>query len=216
VENVNARYIIPFAIGTWLLFIAVFATGAPGALQAAAVVVFVVATPALVLFLLGEAGWRRLAREFKAREPFNGEWKLCPTGQMALVSVDHPQFGRRKARFLSVLRTGTDPEALHFSTLGSGIPVLSYFFPRLRIPWSAVTSARTFEAPGWVTPVRDPGTLLQVEYDPNYTGTFVELVIGEPPVFVQLPAALFGAEVAAKLGIDVAPETAAEISPPAV
>lgn len=31
-----------------------------------------------------------------------------------------------------------------------------------------------------------------MSYDPNYTGTFVELVVGEPPVFIQLPEKLLG------------------------
>jgi len=61
-----------------------------------------------------------------------------------------------------------------------------------RIPWSAVTTATTYEAPGWFRPPSEPGTLIQAAYDPNYTGTFVELVVGEPPVFLQLPADLLG------------------------
>lgn len=76
--------------------------------------------------------------------------------------------------------------------LFSRIPILGRFFPDVEIPWSAVTSATTFEAPGWFKPLRDPGTILQVTYDPNYTGTFVELVVGEPPVFIQLSADLLG------------------------
>ena len=55
-----------------------------------------------------------------------------------------------------------------------------------------MTTARTYEAPGWFTPASEPGTILQVGYDPNYTGTFVELAIGDPPVFIQLPAELLG------------------------
>jgi len=195
-DNVNARVIIPFAVGAWLLFILVFTTGAPAVVEAAVIVAFAVATPAIVLFLLGEAGWRSLSKKFKATEPFAGQWQLCPTGHMAKVSVDDPRYQRIKARFLSVLKVGVDHEALHLSTLGSGWPVLSWFFPVLRVPWSAVTSAREYQASGWVLPVRDPGTILQIEYDPNYTGTFVELVVGEPAVFLQLPAPILGAAAA--------------------
>ncbi|HET7700352.1 MAG TPA: hypothetical protein VFM06_05735, partial [Candidatus Limnocylindria bacterium] len=72
-------------------------------------------------------------------------------------------------------------------------------FPEVRIPWSAVTSARRYEAPGWYTPQRDPGTLVQAAYDPNYTGTFVELAIGEPPIFLQMPADLLGADAMTRL-----------------
>jgi len=33
---------------------------------------------------------------------------------------------------------------------------------------------------------------MQVAYDPNYTGKFIEMEVGEPPVFIQLPAAIVG------------------------
>jgi hypothetical protein len=207
VGNVNARHIIPFAVAAWLAFIAVFATDAPGVLKAAVVVAFALAVPLLVLFLFGEAGWRRLASRYRARERFSGNWDLAPTGQIALVSVDDPAFDKVKARFLSTLRVGRDFEALHLSTLGSGLPLLSFFFPELRVPWAAVRSARRFEAPGWVRPPSEPGALVNLQYDPNYTGTFVELLIGDPPVYVQLPEALLGPEVAATVGLP--PELAA-------
>ena len=34
--------------------------------------------------------------------------------------------------------------------------------------------------------------LLQVNDDPNNTGTFIELEIGQPPVYLQLPANVLG------------------------
>jgi hypothetical protein len=74
----------------------------------------------------------------------------------------------------------------------SGLPVLRWFLPGLRIPWQAVSQAHAFEAPGWFTPLVEPGTLLQVAYDPNYTGKFIEMEVGDPTVFVQLPAAILG------------------------
>lgn len=49
----------------------------------------------------------------------------------------------------------------------------------------------TYEAQGWVRPQQQPGTF-QAEYDPNYTGTFVKLTAGDPPVFIQLPANVLG------------------------
>ena len=42
-----------------------------------------------MFFLIGEAGWRALAKRYRASVLFAGTWTLCPTGQMALVSVDH-------------------------------------------------------------------------------------------------------------------------------
>jgi hypothetical protein len=74
----------------------------------------------------------------------------------------------------------------------SGLPVLRGFFPSLQIPWTAVSKAHAFEAPGWVTPLVEPGALLQIAYDPNYTGKFIEMEVGDPPVFIQLPAGILG------------------------
>jgi hypothetical protein len=112
---------------------------------------------------------------------------------MALVSVDHPQFHRVKMRFVGgSLRVGTTAEALHLATIFTGLPVLGWVFPRLEIPWESATRARAFQAPGWFAPQREPGALLQAAYDPNYTGRFVELEVGDPPVFIQLPAAILG------------------------
>lgn len=76
--------------------------------------------------------------------------------------------------------------------LFSKVPTLGRLFPDVQIPWSAVTKARPFEAPGWFRPQRQPGMLFQAADDPNYTGTFAEFEVGEPSVFIQLPAALMG------------------------
>jgi hypothetical protein len=79
----------------------------------------------------------------------------------------------------------------------SRLPVLSWFLPELNVPWSAVKAAHEFEAPGWYAPPSEPGALLQAGYDPNYTGKFIEMEIGEEPVvYVQLPAAMLGEAVA--------------------
>ena len=154
--------------------------GIPAVVEAAFFIALAVAIPVMVFYLMAEEGWSTLARRYRARAAFAGPWRPCPTGQMALVSVDDPEFQRRKLRLVGgTLRLGTSPEALHLSMLFSKIPLLGLFFPDVRIPWSAVTSARTYEAPGWFRPASEPGTLLQVGYDPNYTGTFVELAVGD-------------------------------------
>jgi hypothetical protein len=75
--------------------------------------------------------------------------------------------------------------------------LLAAFFPALRIPWSDVVSARTYEATGWVTPGSQPGTVFQAAYDPNYRGPFVELEVGYPPVYLQLPLSVIEEYVAA-------------------
>jgi len=192
-RNKNAKVIVPLAIAAWLAGIVVFKGGVGAAFEVVFFVAFVIAVPCVVFYLIGESGWRRLAQRFRATEPYSGEWQLCATGQMALVNVDHADFHKVKMRFVGgSLRVATTPEALHLTTMASGLPVLRWFFPSLQIPWAAVSKAHAFEAPGWFTPASEPGMLLQIAYDPNYTGKFIEMEIGEPPVFIQLPAYILG------------------------
>jgi hypothetical protein len=111
---------------------------------------------------------------------------------MAPVRMDDPGYQSAKMGFISTLRVGTSAEALYLSMLFSKIPILGLFFPNVQIPWSTVRKARAFDAPGFFSANWNPGALVQVNYDPNYTGTFVELEIGEPPVFLQLPVSVLG------------------------
>jgi len=191
--NRNAKVIVPLAIAAWLGGILVSRDGVPAAFEVAFTIAFAAAIPVAVFYLIGEAGWRALAKRYRASVPFSGDWQPCATGQMARVSVDHPEFQKAKMRFVGgSLRVATTADALHLSTMVSGLPVLRWFFPSLQIPWTAVSKAHAFEAPGWYSPPREPGTLMQVAYDPNYTGKFIEMEVGDPPVFIQLPAALVG------------------------
>lgn len=191
--NRNAKVIIPLALAAWLGGIVVFREGVPAVFEVVYIAAFVIAIPAVVFFLIGEAGWRALAKRYRASVPFAGTWTLCATGQMALVSVDHPEFHKVKMRFVGgSLRVATTSDALHLTTMVSGLPVLRWFFPTLQIPWAAVSKAHAFEAPGWFRPASEPGTLLQVAYDPNYTGKFIEMEVGDPSVFIQLPAEILG------------------------
>ncbi|HLF04985.1 MAG TPA: hypothetical protein VI855_07185 [Dehalococcoidia bacterium] len=200
-RNRNAKVIVPLAIAAWLGGMLVFRDGVPAVFEVAFGVAFAVTIPVVVFYLIGETGWRALAKRYRASVPFSGDWQLCATGQMALVSVDNPEFHKVKMRFVGgSLRVATTPDALHLTTMVSGFPVLGWFFPRLRIPWEAVSKARAFEAPGWFAPLRDPGILLQAAYDPNYTGKFIEMEVGEAPVFIQLPAYILG-EGVSRLGI---------------
>lgn len=187
-------------MGFWLLSLVVFKSDTPGVIQVGFAVAFCVAIPVIVFYLLAEAGWRVLARGYAQADRFSGTWKVCATGQMAPVSVDDAGYERVKARFVGALRVGTTERGLYLSTMFSRLPVLGLFFPVLQIPWAAISSARTYQAPGWVGPVTEPGTIFQALYDPNYTGTFVELQVGEPAVFLQLPLAIFG-EAASRLPV---------------
>jgi hypothetical protein len=191
--NRNAKVIIPLAVGAWLGGILLTRDGVPASVRVIAVIAFALAVPAVVFYLMGAAGWKALARRHRARGPDRTDWQLCPTGQMAQVGVEHPDFHKVKMRFVGgTLRVATSPDALHLSTLGTRVPVLGWFFPRLAIPWSAVTNAHAFEAPGWFAPPSAPGASIQAAYDPGYTGRFVEMEIGDAGVFIQLPAAALG------------------------
>jgi hypothetical protein len=191
--NRNAKFIIPFVIVVWLASIVLIQVELPAPVEVGFYVAVAVTIVVMVFYLMAQEGWVTLARLFRAREPFKGKWRPCPTGQMALVSVDDPEFARRKLRLVGgTLRIATSDQGLHLSMLFGKIPLLGRFFPDVLIPWSAVKSARAYEAPGWFRPASAPGALLQFGYDPNYTGTFIELVVGEPEVFIQLSADMLG------------------------
>jgi hypothetical protein len=190
--NLNARVIVPFAIVTWLVGIAIMRESVPGIVQAAFFVAFALAVPTTVFWLMAEKGWSTLAKAHRAQVPFTGEWQACMSGRMSRVPFDHPEYPKQQLRVHSTLRVGISERALYLSMLFSKIPLLGRFFPDIEIPWSAIRNARAYEPSGWFR-YDEPGTLVQARYDPNYTGTFVELEIGEPPVFLQLPAALLAA-----------------------
>jgi len=196
VPNKNARVIIPLALGAWLVALILEKTGAPKAIYVAFGVAFAVTVPLVVFHFMAETGWSRLARRFRQVAPFNGAWRACPTGYMALVRMDDPDYQRSKMGFISTLRVGTSADALYLSMLFSKVPILGRFFPNVQIPWPTVRSARSFEAPGFFKANQNSGALVQVNYDPNYTGTYIELEIGEPPVFLQLPAGILGDAIA--------------------
>lgn len=192
-RNKNAKVIIPAVIVAWLLGIAAFRGDAPVVFRVLYVAAFMIGVPLIVFYLMAETGWRTLAKSYPETVPLHGPWKACATGQMAPVSADHPDFERTRMRLVGgTLRVGTTTDALYLSTLASGLPVFRLFFPVLQVPWSSVSAARAYEAPGWFKPPQEPGALLQAAYDPNYTGKFIEMEIGSPPVFLQLPAYILG------------------------
>jgi len=197
VQERVARLIIPLAIGLSLAFSAVALL--PVGLQGPSVIVLAVAAAVAILYvvfrLLAASGWDLLARRFRTRAHYAGEWKTVPTAQMAPCSVDDLAYASSQARLVGTLKAAVADDGLHFSILLAKVPVLGLMFPEIHIPWSEVVRARTYEAPGWVSPKTQPGTVLQATYDPNYTGRFVELEVGQPTVYIQLPAAVFGDEL---------------------
>ena len=50
--------------------------------------------------------------------------------------------------------------------------------------------ARSVSSASFASRVTEPGTLLQITYDPNFQGRIAELAVGEPPVHLQLQADL--------------------------
>ncbi len=189
------RIIIPFAIGIWLLSFVLLDKHTPDWIQGLFIFALALAIPYVVLICFAETGWKTLARQYLARVPFAGTWTLCRTFQMAPVSIDDPDYDRLKARFIGTLRVGIADDAMFVSTIFSNIPILRRVFPALRIPWEAVSSASFFEAPGWVRAGTGSGALVQATYDPGFKGRFLELKVGEPPVFLQMPAALLGDKI---------------------
>ncbi len=196
-RNRNAKVIIPLAVVAWLLAIAVFRDGVPALFRGLYVAAFAIIVPCVVFYLIADTGWRALAARHRQTLPFRGPWRACATGQMARVSVSHPDFERMKMRWVGgTLRVGATAEALYLSTPVSSLPGLRSLFPTLQIPWASVAAARAFEAPGWFRPPQESGALLQAAYDPGYTGKFVEIEVGSPPVFIQLPADVLGDAIA--------------------
>ena len=200
--NRNAKVIIPFALLVWLAGIVLLQEGTPDVVRGLFVVAFAVSVPVIVFRLMARTGWDTLAERYRASEPYDGAWRPYPTAVMSRVSIDDPNFRSHQMRFIGgTLRVATSREALHLAMLFSKIPIVGGLFPEVRVPWSEVKSARAYQAPGWYTPQRDPGALGQAAYDPNYTGKFVELAIGDPPIFLQLPADLLGPDAMARLPV---------------
>ncbi|MBI4206440.1 MAG: hypothetical protein HY527_15575 [Betaproteobacteria bacterium] len=65
--------------------------------------------------------------------------------------------------------------------------VARFLFPTIELPWSAIASAKPFDAPSWVEPIAESGTVFQAKYDPGFTGEFIELETSEPKTFIRLP-----------------------------
>jgi hypothetical protein len=70
--------------------------------------------------------------------------------------------------------------------------VVRFLFPNIQLPWTAIASAKPFEAPGWVEPVAEAGTGFQAEYDFGFTGEFIELETTEPKTCIRLPGYAIG------------------------
>jgi hypothetical protein len=193
----NWKFIIPTAFGLWLLMPIAFSPGRPAWFYVAVGVGCFILIGGLVAYLiLRNSGWIELARRYPTQQSPPGPWRNCRTVVMALVPLDDPGFEQAKVRWVSILRAATTDESFHLAP----IPPLRPLLPALEIPWTAVQQARPFDARGWVRGPQEPEALIQLNYDPGYTGAFVELELREPTVFLQLPLAALG-EGAARLPV---------------
>jgi hypothetical protein len=194
--NRNARVIIPYAIVVWLLSIAVFQKHTPTWVQLLFCVGFFGTTFYIVFSLMSDTGWRTLAKSHPQTQSFKGTWQSTPAATVAPVSIEDPSFEQKKLRLTSVLKIGTSSDALYLTTIFSELPIIQLFFPTVQIPWSAFSTARKFEAGGFYKGIQDPGTVVQINYDPNYTGEFIEAQVGgSEPVFLQFPSSVLGENV---------------------
>jgi len=179
----QGKLIIGTALVFWLVAL-VLGENAPGWVMAAYGAAFFVTVTALVAFLMTRgSGWYALARAYPARPSDVEPVRLhrCRTFQMVALDGDQPD-GTRVAG--GVVSAGASERGLTLAVPS----VLRFLFPTIRLPWSAVASARAFEAPGWVKPVTEPGTVFQAEYDPGFRGPFVEIETTAPRTRIRLPA----------------------------
>lgn len=180
-RNDIAKAVIPAVIAMWLLSMFVFRDGVPGWVQALAGAAMGIAIAGLIAFLLlRQTGWHALARHFPAGGARPPAWRVLASAVMAPVGMEDPDYVRSRVRLVFVLRAGMDEQALYLR-----IPAL---LPPMRIPWSAMTRIRYFDASGWVAPTSEPGSFFQLAYDPGYRGKFMEIEIAEPRCFIQVPA----------------------------
>lgn len=195
--NDVAKVVIPAVIVVWLVGSLISGEGVPGWVVAIAAVAFALFIPALVaVLIMRQTGWREIARRYPGNSAGVPAWKTCRTAIMSTVSRDSPDHRQRSMRLHFILRVAADEHALHLSAP----PVLDLLFPRISIPWAAIAETRRFEASGSIPAQSNPGSLVNVAYDPGYRGSFVEIELADPEWFLQLPEALVVASEAREEG----------------
>jgi hypothetical protein len=175
----QAKLIIGTAIGLWLLGFLI--KDAPGWVDTAFGVIAFLAITGLIAFLMTRgSGWHALAKKYPERAPYTGPLRRCRTFQMVAVNSEQ-NFGTRFSG--GIVSVGPTSEALYIAAP----TVIRWLFPTIQLPWSAVASAKPFEAPGWVQPIADSGAIYQARYDFGYTGQFLELETTDPKTCIRLP-----------------------------
>jgi hypothetical protein len=189
----NALVILPFVVGVWFVG-ATVGRQAPFWAQLAFFIAVGIGMLCVFLFLIADTGWRRLSRTYRASGPFDGQWRICNAGHISRVSIRDHDFIKNRTRLSALLRVGASDDALHLRTPFSRVPLFKLFLPQLEVPWSAIRLARVYTASGWASSsaALQSAARRRAAYDPSYTGEFVELVIGDGPVFMQMPLELLG------------------------
>lgn len=134
-------------------------------------------------FLIPRAtGWRALAGKYPERAPYTCQLRQCRTIQMMAVDSNLSMATRFSGGIVSV---GVTLDALYIVAPS----VVRFLFPTIQLPWTSIASAKPFEAPGWVKPIFDPGTAIQIqaEYDPGFSNDFIELETTAPKTCIRLP-----------------------------
>jgi hypothetical protein len=179
------RLIIGAAIGLWLIGLLI-TDETPGWVAAVFSVFAFFGIVGLVAYLMTRGtGWQALARRFPQGGAYTGELRRCRTFQMVAI---HPDQGLGTRFSGGIVSVGSTDEALYIVMPS----VVRFLFPSIRLPWSAIASAKPFEAPGWVKPMAEPGAVFQAEYDPGYRGEFVELETTEPKTRIRIPLYAIG------------------------
>jgi len=134
------------------------------------------------------SGWRALAAKYPERAAYTGELRRCSTIQMTALGSEQTFPVRLAGGIVSV---GVTSDALYIVAPS----VVRFLFPTIQLPWNAIASAKPFDASGWVAPIAPVGesaTVIQVEYDPGFSGDFVELETTAPKTCIRLPTYAIG------------------------
>ena len=179
------KLIIGTVLGFWLISLLI-PDDPPGWVVAPLFVFGFLTCAGLVAFLMTRgSGWHALAKKYPQGTIYTGPLRRCRTFQMVAIGSDD-RFGTRFSG--GIISVGSTGEALYLATPA----IVRFLFPTIRLPWSAIASAKPFEAPGWVKPFAESDAIVQSEYDPGYRGEFIEIETTEPKTRIRLPLYAIG------------------------
>lgn len=99
---------------------------------------------ALLLYLVSRGyGWHDLARHYRSRNPYRGEWITQPAEDGEPTGELEVYFNNSVSQ--NAIKVGADSQGLHLATSA----VFRLFHPPLFIPWNEVTAVGVREVP-WI------------------------------------------------------------------